>query len=47
LVSGEDRQPKNAEQGGRDVPKVLPFSNDWDKKEAADEKTSDQLAIAL
>jgi len=35
-VSGEGRQP---ETGGRDVPKVLLFGNNWDQKEAASRKT--------
>lgn len=34
-MSGEERQHKNAEQGGRGVPKALQFSNKWDEKVAA------------
>jgi hypothetical protein len=39
-VSGEERQHKNAEQGGRDVPKALQFSNKWDEMVAAGGKST-------
>jgi hypothetical protein len=39
-VSGEERQHKNAEQGSRDVPKALHFSNKWDEKVAAGGKST-------
>lgn len=39
-MSGEERQHKNAEQGGRGVPKALQFSNKWDEKVAAGGKSA-------
>ena len=40
-MSGEERQHQNEKQGGRGVPKVLLFSNNWDEKVAAWGKSAD------